>query len=65
MTEDERRSNFSRVLEKRRSTILQEIQRLGNLKNQRYYSGSYQEITQTIKLIRSALKTTEAIFQNK
>lgn len=65
MTELEKKEHFARVLRKRRSSIIEQIQKLANLKNNSYYAYSNEEMIQSLRLIRSTLKTTEKIINEK
>jgi len=65
MTEQEKKDHFMRVLRKRRSSIIEQIQKLANLKNNSYYAYSDEEMIQSLRLIRTTLKTTEKIINEK
>ena len=65
MTDQEKKDHFTRVLRRRRSIIIEQIQKLANLKNNSYYLYSDEEMERSLRLIRTTLKTTEKIINEK
>ena len=60
----EKKQNFERAYRKRTKAIIQDVQKLKNLKNGRYYCFDKEEIAEPLEEIREALNVVQVILEN-